>query len=88
MTFEDLVIYIAFEASLCFFLSCCVVLFSILSASLDCNKNVDIKFSVHDTFLEYPLSGTLKSEILENQTIVKYLAAMESKRTHIDNYYL
>jgi hypothetical protein len=38
-----------------------------------CNKNVDIKFSVHDTFLEYPSSGTLKAKILENQIILKSL---------------
>jgi len=26
------------------------------------NKNVDIKFSAHDTFLEYISSGTLKTK--------------------------
>ena len=32
-------------------------------------KNVDIKFSAHDAFLEKPSSGTLKIEILESQII-------------------
>ena len=30
------------------------------------NKNVDIKFSVHDTFLEQPPSGTPKTKRLES----------------------
>jgi len=30
---------------------------------------VDIKFSAHDVFLEYPLSGTLKTKILQSQII-------------------
>ena len=34
--------------------------------SLMCNKNVDIKFSAHDAFLEWPSSGTLKIEKLES----------------------
>jgi hypothetical protein len=33
------------------------------------NKNVDIKFSAHDAFLESPSSGTLKIERLESQII-------------------
>jgi len=33
------------------------------------NKNVDIKFSAQDAFLEYPSSGTLKIERLESQII-------------------
>jgi hypothetical protein len=41
-----------------------------------CNKNVDIKFSVHDTFLEYPSSGTLKAKILENQIILNSFITM------------
>ena len=32
------------------------------------NKSVDIKFSVHDTFLESPSSGTLKIERLETHS--------------------
>ena len=28
------------------------------------NKNVDIKFSAHDAFLEYPSSGTLRVTII------------------------
>jgi len=31
------------------------------------NKNVDIKNSAHDAFLESPPSGTLKVDRLENQ---------------------
>ena len=31
------------------------------------NKNVDIKLSAHDAFLESPSSGTFKVENLENQ---------------------
>ena len=31
------------------------------------NKNVDIKISAHDAFLESPPSGTLKVNRLENQ---------------------
>jgi hypothetical protein len=38
------------------------------------NKNVDVKFSAHDTFLELPSSGTLKIERLESQ-IIKVLGA-------------
>ena len=34
-----------------------------------CNKNVDIKFSAHDAFLEWPSSSTLNIEILESQII-------------------
>ena len=26
------------------------------------NKNVDIKYNVHDAFLQYPSSGTIKSK--------------------------
>jgi hypothetical protein len=33
------------------------------------NKNVDIKFSAHDAFLELPSSGTLKIERWESQII-------------------
>ena len=33
------------------------------------NKNVDIKFGAHDTFLEQPSSGTLNIVILESQII-------------------
>jgi hypothetical protein len=36
-----------------------------------CTKNVDIKFSAHDTFLEKPSSGTLKIERLESGIIKK-----------------
>jgi hypothetical protein len=43
------------------------------------NKNVDIEFSVHNFFLEYPPSGTLKMERLENQ-IIKVLVAGVTKR--------
>jgi hypothetical protein len=34
--------------------------------NIDKNKSVDIKFTVHDTFLEYPSSGTFNIEILES----------------------
>jgi len=40
--------------------------------SLTKNKNVDIKFSAHDTFLEEPSLGTLKIERLESQIILKF----------------
>ena len=33
------------------------------------NKNIDIKLSTHDTFLEKPSSDTLKIERLESQII-------------------
>jgi len=36
------------------------------------NKNADIKFSVHGTFLEYPSSGTLKIERFESQIIYTF----------------
>ena len=32
-------------------------------------KNVDIKFSAHDAFLEYPSSGTLNIKKLESELI-------------------
>ena len=34
-------------------------------------RRYDIKFNVHDTFLEYPSSGTLKIEKIESQIILK-----------------
>ena len=34
-----------------------------------CNKNVDIKFSAHDAFLEKPSSGALNIERLERKII-------------------
>jgi hypothetical protein len=34
-----------------------------------CTKNVDIKLSTHNTFLEKPSSGTLKIERLESEII-------------------
>jgi hypothetical protein len=40
-----------------------------LRAKTECNKNVDIKFSAHDMFLEQPSSGTLEIEKLESQII-------------------
>ena len=36
---------------------------------MDTNKSVDIKISAHGAFLEWPSSGTLKIEKLENQII-------------------
>ena len=33
----------------------------------DGNKKVDIKFSAHDTFLEWPSTGTFKVERVENK---------------------
>jgi len=33
------------------------------------NKNVDVKFSAQNQFLESPSSGTLNIEILESQII-------------------
>ena len=42
-----------------------------------CNKNVDIKFSNHETFLELPSSGTLivlrlESLVIEGIYVSKY----------------
>jgi hypothetical protein len=37
------------------------------------NKNVDIKFSAHDTFLEWPSSDILKIERLKSPKIHKCL---------------
>jgi hypothetical protein len=42
------------------------------------NKNVDIKFNAHDTFLEYASSGTLKIERLECQ-IIKNVGSNKTK---------
>jgi hypothetical protein len=39
------------------------------------NKNVDIKCSAHDVFLEQPSSDTLMVERLENKIISKVLGA-------------
>ena len=36
------------------------------------NKNVDIKFSAHEAFLEWSSSGTLKIERLESQIIYSF----------------
>jgi len=46
---------------------------------IPCNKNVDIKFSAHDAFLELPSSGTLKVGRLENLIILKVLGASKPK---------
>jgi hypothetical protein len=35
------------------------------------NNNVDVQFSAHDAFLEYPSSDTLKFKRLESQIISK-----------------
>ena len=43
------------------------------------NKNVDIKLSGHDAFLESPSSGTFKVENLENQIIFKFLGSIKRK---------
>jgi hypothetical protein len=43
------------------------------------NKNVDIKFSAHNVFLEQPSSSTLKVERLENQIILYVLGASKPK---------
>ena len=43
---------------------CCKLFLSQLCSDMFCNKTVDIKFSAHDTFLEWPSSGTLKDEWL------------------------
>ena len=43
-----------------------------------CNKNVDIKLSVHNTILEQPSSGTLKVKRLESQIILKALRASKA----------
>jgi len=43
------------------------------------NKSVDIKFSVHDAFLELPSSGTVKVERLENKIILKFLEAIQHR---------
>ena len=32
-------------------------------------KHVDITFSAHDEFLEWPSSGTIKAKVFESQTI-------------------
>ena len=40
---------------------------------------VDIKFSVHDAFLEYPSSGTLKTKILQCQIILKIFGSKKTK---------
>ena len=37
--------------------------------SIQCNKNVDIKFSAHNAFLEQPSSGTFNDKRLESQII-------------------
>jgi hypothetical protein len=46
------------------------------------NKNVDIEFSVHNFFLEYPPSGTLKMERLENQIIKVLVAGVTKSKYH------
>ena len=42
-----------------------------------CSKNVDIKLSTNNAFLESPSSGTLKVERLESQIILKSLGAIK-----------
>ena len=37
--------------------------------NLSNNKNVDIKYSAHNTYLEWPSSGTINIERLESQII-------------------
>ena len=43
------------------------------------NKNRDIKYSAHNTFLELPSSGTHKAKIFESQIILKSLRARNPK---------
>ena len=47
------------------------------------HKNVDIKFSAHDVFLELHLPGTLKAKIFERQIILKYLGARKPKGSQL-----
>ena len=58
------------------------------------NKNVDIKFSAHDAFLELPSSGMFKVERLESQIMfgasksnglnrIKFLTKIFKKKYHI-----
>jgi hypothetical protein len=46
---------------------------------IEINKNVDIKFSTHDAFLEELSSGTLKIARLKSQNQLKCLGAIKSK---------
>jgi hypothetical protein len=51
---------------------------------LQINKNVDFKFSPHDTFLEKPSSsGTLQVERLESHLIQKSLGSIKTKDLNI-----
>jgi hypothetical protein len=43
------------------------------------NKNVDINFSAHGAFLEYPSSGSLKAKIFESQIIKKKIGNKKPK---------
>jgi hypothetical protein len=52
-----------------------------------CNKNIDIKLSEYDAFLESPSSGTLNVERSESQTILKYLGAYKPKGLHSGSYF-
>ena len=48
-----------------------LIIFNLMTKKLEIagNKNVDIKFSAHNPFLEESSSGTLKIERLESQII-------------------
>jgi len=48
-----------------------------------CNKNVDIKCSALDSFLQYPSSGTYKIKRLEGQIIKKCLGSIKPKGLNI-----
>ena len=43
------------------------------------NKNIDNKFSVQDSFLEYPSSGTIKAKILEKPNNFKIFGSKKIK---------
>ena len=50
------------------------------------NKNVDIKFSAHDAFLENPSTGTLQIEILDCKIIYSF-GSNKTKCVNEDNQY-
>jgi hypothetical protein len=58
------------------FLFCFITLANFKFIIGHCNKNVGIKFSAHDAFLEYPSSDTLEIERLQGQIIYHILRAI------------
>ena len=49
------------------------------------NKNVDIKFTMHDAFMENPYSETLKAQNIEKPNDIKVFGSTNTKKPKQDS---